>query len=519
MELIKKQIHCNKIGKNIIDQFYVDEDINVPDSKGDVSRIVEGEGKIRIDEIKHVENYLRVIGKLFYQILYVTEEGEPHLAAIEGKLPIEEMIYVEGEDAERCYIKNTRVEFQTSLIHSRKISMKTMVELEISREEIRDEETTVDVEGSNTLFKKYKPINILQMHTCKNDTYRIKEEMKIPGTKENIGTLLMTKMDCRKLDSKLVQDELLVNGEIQIFCMYMSDECKEDWVEQSIPFEGRVECYGVEESMYHYVTSTLEDIMVDVRMDEDGEMRILGIEGTLQMRIQIYEEEDIEILEDMYSLESECELEKREAVYEEMLLRNQSKCKVSEQLSLPELKDDILQICHSDGVVQVEHTEVVDGGVQIEGILHISFLYVKANDEVPFDTWQGMVPFTHLLEGTDVNQEICIDIHSSLEQLSITLAGSDDVEIKAVLVFNSFLRKPINVDVITDVTLLPYSAEEAQKRPGIVGYIVKENDDLWNLAKRFYTTMDGIREVNNLGEKELKCGDRILIFKENMSIL
>ncbi len=34
-----------------------------------------------------------------------------------------------------------------------------------------------------------------------------------------------------------------------------------------------------EEGMYYYVQQRLEDTLVDVRMDEDGEMRILGLRG------------------------------------------------------------------------------------------------------------------------------------------------------------------------------------------------------------------------------------------------
>uniref|UniRef100_UPI00272BF3F8 alpha-amylase family glycosyl hydrolase n=1 Tax=Duncaniella muris TaxID=2094150 RepID=UPI00272BF3F8 len=34
-----------------------------------------------------------------------------------------------------------------------------------------------------------------------------------------------------------------------------------------------------------------------------------------------------------------------------------------------------------------------------------------------------------------------------------------------------------------------------------------------------YTTVEGIMEVNGLETEEIKSGDRVLIFKENMSIL
>ena len=58
------------------------------------------------------------------------------------------------------------------------------------------------------------------------------------------------------------------------------------------------------------------------------------------------------------------------------------------------------------------------------------------------------------------------------------------------------------------------SMEELEKRPGIVGYIVKEGDDLWTLAKRYSTTKEGIMEVNEMTDEMIKPGDRILIFKE-----
>ena len=74
-------------------------------------------------------------------------------------------------------------------------------------------------------------------------------------------------------------------------------------------------------------------------------------------RINLYEEEELNLLEDLYSLEQKVSYQTREAVYEELLLQNQSKCKIVENLSLPELKDDVLQICHSSGSVQIEHVE------------------------------------------------------------------------------------------------------------------------------------------------------------------
>lgn len=99
------------------------------------------------------------------------------------------------------------------------------------------------------------------------------------------------------------------------------------------------------------------------------------------------------------------------------------------------------------------------------------------------------------------------------------MAGSGEIEVKAVLAFSSFIRQPVQTEIIDAITMEPYQTEELEKRPGIIGYIVKEGDELWSLAKRYCTTVEGIREVNGLSEDQVKPGDKILIFKENMSIL
>ena len=519
MELIKKQVHYTQEGKRTFDQFYLDEDYNVPDAKDDVQQIIQGSGHVKIEDIKLVENYIRISGKLYFQILYVTASGEPQPAVLEGKIPFEEMVYTDGGEMETYFIQNIRVEFSSTLVHSRKLSIRVMVEMEIGREKLEDEETTVDVDGPVQIYKKMKNVNLLELHTTKKDTYRIKEEITLPGTKESIGQLLLTDVSSRKMEIRLGQDEMQLKGELLVFCMYLSEDGKTDWLEQSVPYEGRIECGGVDEGMYYYVHNNLEDTLVDIRMDEDGEMRVLGIEGTLNLRMNIYEEEEIELLEDMYSLEQNCGFETREAVYEELLIQNYSKCKVSERLSLPELKDDVLQICHSDGSIQIEHMEIADGGIQIEGILHISFLYLKADDAMPFGSWQGMVPFSYLLECPGISEDVRYNTSYHVEQLSVSLAGSVAVEVKAVLAFDTFMRRPVNMQVITDVELSPISMEEMENRPGIVGYIVKEGDEIWNLAKNYMTTVEGIKEVNAMESDTIKPGDKLLIFKENMSIL
>ena len=94
-------------------------------------------------------------------------------------------------------------------------------------------------------------------------------------------------MTSRKLDTRLEADELKIQGELLLFCFYESLDGKTDWIEQTVPYEGRIECYGAQDKMYHQIYPELTDVNIDIRMDEDGEMRLIGVEATLEVRLWI----------------------------------------------------------------------------------------------------------------------------------------------------------------------------------------------------------------------------------------
>ena len=48
----------------------------------------------------------------------------------------------------------------------------------------------------------------------------------------------------------------------------------------------------------------------------------------------------------------------------------------------------------------------------------------------------------------------------------------------------------------------------------IVCYMVQDNDTLWDIAKRFYTTVDEIIKLNDLPSENVKPMDSLLLVKK-----
>jgi len=45
----------------------------------------------------------------------------------------------------------------------------------------------------------------------------------------------------------------------------------------------------------------------------------------------------------------------------------------------------------------------------------------------------------------------------------------------------------------------------------MVIYVVKNGDSLWSIGRRYYVTVDSIRELNNLSTDEIRPGQKLLI--------
>ena len=60
---------------------------------------------------------------------------------------------------------------------------------------------------------------------------------------------------------------------------------------------------------------------------------------------------------------------------------------------------------------------------------------------------------------------------------------------------------------------MPCCVLPTRNQPGIVVYLAGEGETLWDICKKYDVPMDGMREMNNLTQDEIRPGDQLLIVK------
>ena len=95
MKVEKKAVRSGilKLEKNV--QITLDEDMNVPDTRPDVEKIIESRGEVHIDEIEVLTDRMRLRGNFLVQILYLSTDKEQQISCMEHEFSIEEFMNVE----------------------------------------------------------------------------------------------------------------------------------------------------------------------------------------------------------------------------------------------------------------------------------------------------------------------------------------------------------------------------------------------------------------------------------------
>ena len=94
------------------------------------------------------------------------------------------------------------------------------------------------------------------------------------------------------------------------------------------------------------------------------------------------------------------------------------------------------------------------------------------------------------------------------------MIDSDEIEVKAVISLNVLVLQMEKLGIIGKVEEKPLDMQKIRSMPGITVYMVKATDTMWDIAKRFYTTVEEICELNQLENDSLSEGQPLLLIKK-----
>ena len=521
MELIKRNIHMDCIKCKAQTQMTLEDDVIISDSRPDAAKLIMDRGNVVIDEVKVTDDHVGVKGKLVFHVLYLTEKGASasggsDVAEMEGDIPFDEMVFMEGIRGGDSVNVNWELEdLSVGLINSRKLSVQSVMTLFLTCEEICDEETAVDLYSEEPVEFRKKTLDVASMAIKKKDIFRVKEEVEIPGSFPNIFAMIWSEMLPEAVEVKVLEGKISIQGELRAFFLYRGEGEEEEicHYETTLPFAGSLDCPGAKEGMIPEIRFSAEEREVEIRPDFDGEERVITFEQCLDLDICVYEEEKIDILSDVYGVVKEVSVVSKNAEFRRLLSRNSGKVKLSGHFKCEDEKAVLHKILHTSSTLQITGKNPCDNGIELTGVVNVQMFYECSTDENKYGVIKGVIPFSYMLEAEEINGNCMYPVQAFIDQVTAAIIDNGEVDVKCVLFFRANVYQQWQEKIVEEIIVSEPDMEKMESLPGIAVYMVKEGESLWDIGKRYYVPVSVIKQTNDLTSDEVKAGDKILVVK------
>ncbi|MBR0410218.1 MAG: DUF3794 domain-containing protein [Eubacterium sp.] len=509
-----------KFEKNV--QITLDEDMNVPDTRPDMEKIVESRGDLHIDEVEVMDDRVRIKGCLLVEILYISNEKNQRISTMEHEFPLEEYMNAEGaKSTDHARVSSDIEDLSVTIINSRKCGVRSVLFFHVRISEMKFIDCTTGVDHADKVQCLYENLPITEVVMNKKDVQRIRAEISLPAGKPNIRDVLWNSMRLQDVDVRMMDGKLAIRGELFLFVMYESEDRQDpvqyyDW---DIPFNNELECPDSREDLIGSISVNLGNHQTVIKPDSDGELRNLELEAVMELDILACRELEQPVLKDMYANNRHINLKTKKMHFENLVFQNNAKTKVNHRIASPGEKSRLMQILNVEGSIRIEESRVVSGGIHTQGVIFSRILFIAGEDGSPVQSREVVIPFEYLVETQIPMDNVRCEIRGVLEQIGGYVVDGNEMEIRAVAGIYVAGYALNELEMIDEAEEIPLREEDIANIPSVTGYVVKTGDTLWMIAKRFGTTIDKVKQYNENVSEPLETGRKLLLLKEMDSLI
>lgn len=499
MEITKETVKINKViceKKEIIN---VQGDMIVPDSKPDILNTITSTGNICIYKKEINEGKLRVDGNIITYIMYLADDEKNSIRGLNTTLDFSETISVpELQLGMNVEINPVIKLIECKVLNGRKIGIKVNVEMKINVSSKDETEIVTKVDDSNIQILSENKIVSSLLGEGITKSY-VKENISIPSN-DNLAEILGCTINLVDKDIKISYNKILAKSEVEIKLIYLTEDGRITSCVGKVPLVGFIDMQNIKEDNICDINYLIKNVIIKPNPIEEHSVYL---EMEVEITCDCYEEKEINAIEDMYCPGEKITFDLKQINTISNRKTKKDTCQIRENISLPEIGNGEIINSTVEPIITKENR--LNGKLVIEGEVEINIIYLDITS-VGINTKKVSIPFEQTIDEIDSNNKTNIEIEIGMQEI-INQGGNISVNIDLNLKTTSF--KEITIPAINNIT-----EEEADNLEdySVIIYVVKPNDTLWKIAKRYGSTIDDIVRVNGIERPEkINVGEKIYI--------
>lgn len=511
IDVIKENIQYQKLLRKDKSTTILKDEYLIPDTHPDVQDILMVEAKPLIINKEVIGDKVMLEGKIEYNIIYIPREDNMALNSVKYIEKFTNYLDLKEEEHKAiCEVECKTEHIEAVVMNERKIQIQGIMKLNFELYKGVEFDFVKDIQGAEgvQVRKDIEPIS--RLAASKNVELISKSMIRVGMDKPQVSKILNCSMLIHKKEIKVSEDKIYLSCYCKINMLYLGAETKDViFLVDDVYISKEEELVGVSASMLPYISYKIENSDINLEEDDLGEARIINTEFLVKANVKIFSKEDINIIKDAYSTKFSLELNKDENEIGIIHGIQESEAIVKDNIYIKEgdLKPEQIVVVVAN--INVTDKNISDDRITVEGMVNTKILYRTSSEEKGFGQVEGDVPFTIGIDMSGINPKMKAAVKCNIEGLESTIEANT-IAIKATISTEVKVSYEARKDFITEI--IEGEGEIEEPKASITIYIVGKEDSIWDLAKKFKTTIEELISINGVDEIEgIKEGGRLII--------
>ncbi len=510
MKLVRGMLKAERMAQVAGAQALVEGEISPPAMKQDMESILSVQANVIVSSSEVVEEKILLEGTVSFFVVYMDQEG-----IIDGFESATSFRY--GLDANQA-APGMYAEVNASVVHTeymqldkKRISAKAVVSLNavlLEKMEIGAAEGVVDV---NDIQMLKETISVPYVSARGKSLFNIKEDVKLyqgmPLVSHIVGQTAVATIKNAFID----MDKVAVEGDIKINVLYVGvdEQMALQQAQYSLPFEHMLALEA--QAGEGKVVSKVDVGETYIQLAEQDGEQYFKVEMMLTVSADIMKEQNAEVIKDVYSPTLGLMPLSEEISMRALLTSTNAKSSLRETVSLQSGMPMIGKTLMAFSTPNILSSYAADDKVYIEGVMDTTIVYITREDIIK--SFVTQVPFMMDYDVSGANEGMYVDAAILVENVNVSGSG-DEVELKYNIDGQIKVFYVNSQNIVCDV-------EEVEKEDvagGITIYFADRDESVWDVLKKFNTTIEALSKYNGpLSERDkLGEGQKILIYTKKI---
>ena len=256
---------------------------------------------------------------------------------------------------------------------------------------------------------------------------------------------------------------------------------------------GFIEMNNISEEDICDTRYVIRNIIIKPNSEEEHSVYV---EIELEISCNAFKEEEINMVEDLYSPSRELEYNTKNIMTMVGKKTKNDVCEIREKVQIPELAGEKIYDVKATPVIN--NTKISNGKIMFDGEMKVEFM-ISANNGTTVESVTKNIPLLFNMEFEDITENSKIETNMDIIMQDCVIEDSE-ASLNINLNFEVNKYNQLNLNIIQEVT---ECEEKKECNPySMTIYFVKQGDTLWKIAKKFKSTVDDIVKLNEIADPD-----------------